>query len=76
MMIRPFLDKMTISEMHAMMTGGFATIAGGLFGAYVGFGVSYFKFTTCLIFPEQSHVYGHVYKIHTNSKIENGWCEV
>ena len=40
MMIRPFLDKMTISEMHAMMTGGFATIAGGLFGAYIGFGVS------------------------------------
>ena len=28
LMIRPFLPKMTKSEIHAVMTGGFATIAG------------------------------------------------
>ena len=28
LMIRPFLAKMTKSEIHAVMTGGFATIAG------------------------------------------------
>ena len=38
-MIRPFLGKMTKSELHAVMTGGFATIAGTVLGAYIGFGV-------------------------------------
>lgn len=28
LLIRPFLPKMTKSEIHAVMTGGFATIAG------------------------------------------------
>ena len=31
---------MTKSELHAIMTGGFATIAGSVFGAYVSFGIS------------------------------------
>ena len=39
-MIRPFIAKMTKSELHAVMTGGFATIAGSVLGAYIGFGVS------------------------------------
>ncbi|XP_067650596.1 solute carrier family 28 member 3-like [Haliotis asinina] len=39
LMIKPFLDTMTISELHAVMTGGFATIAGSVLGAYAGFGV-------------------------------------
>ncbi|CAG5118720.1 unnamed protein product, partial [Candidula unifasciata] len=39
MMIRPFLSKMTSSELHAVMVGGFATIAGGVLGVYIGFGV-------------------------------------
>ena len=30
---------MTMSELHAIMVGGFATIAGGVFALYVGFGV-------------------------------------
>lgn len=30
---------MTKSEMHAIMTGGFATIAGSVFAAYLGYGV-------------------------------------
>jgi len=28
LIIKPFLPKMTKSEIHAVMTGGFATIAG------------------------------------------------
>ena len=28
------------SEIHAVMTGGFATIAGGIFAAYISFGIS------------------------------------
>ncbi|KAH9524809.1 hypothetical protein Btru_027921 [Bulinus truncatus] len=39
LMIRPFLKTMTRSELHAVMVGGFATIAGGVLGAYIGFGV-------------------------------------
>ena len=31
---------MTESEIHAIMTGGYATIAGGVFAVYVSFGVS------------------------------------
>lgn len=30
---------MTNSELHAVMTGGFATIAGAVLGAYIGLGV-------------------------------------
>jgi nucleoside permease NupC len=30
---------MTLSELMAVMTGGFATIAGGVLAAYVGMGV-------------------------------------
>ena len=39
-MIQPFLKDMTMSELHAIMVGGFATIAGSVYGAYVKFGVS------------------------------------
>ncbi|GFO44649.1 sodium/nucleoside cotransporter [Plakobranchus ocellatus] len=39
LMIRPFIPTMTRSELHAVMTGGFATIAGSVLGAYIGFGV-------------------------------------
>ena len=31
---------MTRSELHAVMTGGFATIAGSVLGAYISFGIS------------------------------------
>ncbi|EDL80038.1 rCG26622, partial [Rattus norvegicus] len=30
---------MTLSEIHAVMTGGFATIAGTVLGAFISFGV-------------------------------------
>ncbi|XP_014677138.1 PREDICTED: solute carrier family 28 member 3-like isoform X2 [Priapulus caudatus] len=39
LLIKPFLPNMTRSELHAVMTGGFATIAGGVLAAYIGFGV-------------------------------------
>ncbi len=39
LMIRPFLAKMTNSELMALMTGGMATVAGGVLAAYVGLGV-------------------------------------
>lgn len=40
LLVRPFLARMTQSELHAVMTGGFATIAGSVFALYVAFGIS------------------------------------
>lgn len=36
-LVRPYLDKMTRSEIMCLMTGGMATIAGGVLAAYIGF---------------------------------------
>lgn len=36
LLVRPFIEKMTPSELMALMTGGFATVAGGVLAAYVG----------------------------------------
>jgi len=35
LMIRPFISQMTKSELMAVMTGGFATVAGGILAIYV-----------------------------------------
>ncbi len=42
LLIRPFVEKMTMSELNAVMTGGFATVAGGVMAAFVGMLVAYF----------------------------------
>jgi CNT family concentrative nucleoside transporter len=35
LVVKPYLEKMTKSELNCLMTGGMATIAGGVFGAYM-----------------------------------------
>lgn len=42
LLIKPFIEKMTTSELNALMTGGFATVAGGVLAAYVGMLIAYF----------------------------------
>lgn len=37
LVIKPYLEGMTKSEINCLMTGGMATIAGGVFAAFVGF---------------------------------------
>jgi CNT family concentrative nucleoside transporter len=37
LLVKPFVERMTRSELMAVMTGGFATVAGGVMGAYVAF---------------------------------------
>lgn len=37
LLIKPYIEKMTRSEILCIMTGGMATIAGGVFAAYIGF---------------------------------------
>ncbi|XP_059362354.1 sodium/nucleoside cotransporter 2-like isoform X1 [Carassius carassius] len=39
LLIRPYLKDMTKSEIHSVMTGGFATIAGSVMGAFISFGI-------------------------------------
>lgn len=39
-LIKPFIKEMTLSEVHAIMVGGFATVAGGVLAGYIGMGVS------------------------------------
>ena len=38
LVIRPYVDRMTMSELMVVMVGGFATIAGGVFAIYVSLG--------------------------------------
>lgn len=37
LVVKPYIAKMTNSELNAMMTGGFATIAGSVLAVYMGF---------------------------------------
>ncbi|MBE50740.1 MAG: Na+ dependent nucleoside transporter [Flavobacteriales bacterium] len=37
LLVKPYLEKMTISEMLCLMSGGMATIAGGVLAAYIGY---------------------------------------
>lgn len=37
LLVRPFISRMTNSELHCLMVGGMATIAGSVLGAYVSF---------------------------------------
>uniref|UniRef100_A0A6Q2X7M9 Sodium/nucleoside cotransporter n=1 Tax=Esox lucius TaxID=8010 RepID=A0A6Q2X7M9_ESOLU len=39
LLIRPYLSQLTMSEIHAVMTGGFATIAGSVLGAFISLGI-------------------------------------
>lgn len=40
LVIRPYILSMTISELNAIMIGGFATMAGGVLAAFVEMGIS------------------------------------
>ncbi|MBI2615770.1 MAG: NupC/NupG family nucleoside CNT transporter, partial [Gemmatimonadetes bacterium] len=42
LLIKPFVGRMTYSELNTVMVGGFATIAGGVMAAYVGMLSPYF----------------------------------
>ncbi|ABZ77406.1 nucleoside transporter [Shewanella halifaxensis HAW-EB4] len=39
LLVRPFLSKMTRSELFVVMTGGMASVAGSVLGGYAGLGV-------------------------------------
>ena len=37
LLVKPYIEKMTTSELLCLMSGGMATIAGGVLAAYIGF---------------------------------------
>lgn len=37
LLVKPYIEKMTLSELLCLMSGGMATIAGGVLAAYIGF---------------------------------------
>lgn len=57
---------MTLSEIHAVMTGGFATISGTVMGAFISFGVG----IICLMAPGQHQV---LQTLITKSGLTD-WC--
>ena len=42
LLIKPFVERMTLSELNAVMIAGFATIAGGVMAAFVGMLLPFF----------------------------------
>lgn len=42
LVIKPYVSEMTLSELHCVMVGGMATVAGGVMAAYVGFLLPYY----------------------------------
>jgi len=40
LVVKPFIGDMTHSEIHAVCTGGFATVSGSVMGAFIAMGVS------------------------------------
>ncbi|MBS0203663.1 MAG: NupC/NupG family nucleoside CNT transporter [Planctomycetes bacterium] len=39
LLVKPYIAKMTLSELNAVMVGGFSTIAGSVLAAFVGLGI-------------------------------------
>lgn len=40
LVVKPYVERMTMSELAALMCGGMATVAGGVLAAYVSMGIS------------------------------------
>ena len=86
LLIRPYVPTMTQSELMAVMTGGFATVAGGVMAAYIGMGVSAKHLLAAsvmsapaalvmakLMFPEKEH---SLTKGKVEIEVERPWANV
>lgn len=52
--IRPYLEKMTQSELHAIMTAGFASVTADVFGLFVVYGISSAHILTAVLMSAPS----------------------
>jgi CNT family concentrative nucleoside transporter len=65
LMVKPYVANMTLSEIHAVMTGGFATIAGGVLGAYL-------SSNSCLFYDGSHFISSIKITLSRNGSIGNG----
>jgi len=50
LLIRPYLEDLTMSELHSVMVCGFGTVSGSVLGAYLGFGIQpVYVITACVM---------------------------
>ena len=52
LVVKPYIGRMTNSELMALMVGGFATISGGILAAYIGMGID--ATHLCLLYTSPS----------------------
>ncbi|XP_066132992.1 sodium/nucleoside cotransporter 2 [Saccopteryx bilineata] len=73
LLVRPYLADMTLSEIHAVMTGGFATISGTVLGAFISFGIeaSYLISASVMAAPSALALSKLVYPEVEESKFKN-----
>lgn len=50
LLIRPYIEDLTTSELHSVMVCGFGTVSGSVLGAYLGFGIKpVYVITACVM---------------------------
>lgn len=78
LLVRPFLAQMTKSELHAIMTGGFASISGGVLVAFIQMGIAPLPLLTATVMAAPAAlavsklVYPETERNHTSSSGEGG----
>lgn len=72
--IKPYMEVLTLSEMHAVLTGGFATIACNVFVAYVRLGVrpNYLLLASALS-PPASLAFSKLFYPETEASKTRAW---
>jgi CNT family concentrative nucleoside transporter len=79
LMVRPYISGMTISELNAMMTGGFATIAGTVLAVYIGIvGEEYLThlLTASVMSAPAAFVFAKMIRPETETPATWGRCEL
>jgi len=79
LLVRPYISRMTISELNAMMTGGFATIAGTVLAVYVGIiGEEYLThlLTASVMSAPAAFVFAKMIRPETEAPDTWGRCEL
>jgi CNT family concentrative nucleoside transporter len=79
LMVRPYIKGMTLSELNAMMTGGFATIAGTVLAVYIGIvGEEYLThlLTASVMSAPAAFVFAKMIRPETEKPTTWGKCEL
>ena len=76
-LIAPYVPHLTKAELHQVMTAGFATIAGSVFGAYVGLGANpQVLLSSCIMSIPASIAFSKMRYPETDEPLTAGRCVV